>query len=76
MSLANTADIAIARENAAQPRRVGFSAAADCVEACASSAELAGELLAVLKLLDNGYKYSTDVCNIARAAIAKTEARS
>lgn len=34
------------------------------------------EMLAALRLLDNGYKYSAEVCNIARAAIAKAEGRS
>lgn len=36
----------------------------------------APDMLAALRLLDNGYKHSTEVCNIARAAIAKAEGRS
>ncbi len=46
------------------------------LEAYARLFAAAPDMLAALRQLDNGFKYSAEVCNIARAAIAKAEGRS
>lgn len=51
-------------------RELGFE------EANARLIAAAPDLLAALRQLDNGSKYSAEVCNIARAAIAKAQGRS
>lgn len=79
MKLADSTDIQIARDAAGDVERIGLPTRAECIRACAYSAEVASELLEALRIItsiaerfDGTHGFALDN---ARAAIAKATGR-